>query len=70
MIWNPKPGQKVKIHYARKKRQCCEGIPGVVKFTAMGPGPRNVCVECNDGQGLTWLECIPRGNLIKREFPK
>ena len=62
MIFHPKPGQKVRLHY-KNALSPCHGCIGIVLFAAKGPGPRNVCVECADGQGLYWKECVPRGNI-------
>ena len=66
MIWQPKPNQRVRIHYRKsaQNKMPCQGIKGTVMFGAKGPGPMNACIECSDGQDLKWFECVPRGNLI------
>ena len=68
MIWNPKLGQPVQLHYAEAKRAaCCDenkvtyhGRVGIVVCVGRGPGPRNVEVLFPAG-GRT---VAPRGNLM------
>ncbi len=61
MIFHPRPGQRVRMHYAR--RAAClvpyHGRIGTVRVVAKGPGPRNVGVEI-DGR----LVVASRGNLV------
>lgn len=61
MIWHPKVGQRVRLHYAKAMRAVVpdHGKVGIVKYVAIGPGPINVGVEI-DGQ----LSVVPRGNLV------
>ena len=60
MIFRPRVGQRVRIHYARRSASIMphHGRTGVVRIVAKGPGPRNVGVEID---GL--LVMVPRGNL-------
>lgn len=57
MIWQPRPGQCVRLHY-RWRTMPLHGRTGVVVCFGRGPGPRNVGVEV-DGS----LYVVPRGNL-------
>ena len=61
MIFHPRVGQQVRIHYARKAASHMphHGKTGVVRVVATGPGPRNIGVEIDAG-----LVVIPRGNLV------
>jgi hypothetical protein len=63
MIWNPQPGQHVRLHYGPKWRKICRrwhGREGVV-VTAIGKGgPGNVQVLI-EGDGPVF---VPRGNLV------
>lgn len=64
MIWHPKPGQRVRLHYARRWEPVAamwEGCIGTVRCAARGPGPRNVLVTLDDGRRTI----APRGNLEK-----
>ena len=69
MIWNPKLGQPVQLHYAEAKRAaCCDenkvtyhGRVGIVVCVGRGRGPRNVEVLFPNGGGRT---VAPRGNLM------
>ncbi len=61
MIFHPKVGQCVRIHYARKaaRHMPHQGRMGVVRVVPIGPGPRNIGVEVDGG-----LIVVPRGNLV------
>jgi len=61
MIFHPRQGQRVRIHYAKRAAPDMphHGVVGVVRIVAAGPGPRNVGVEI-DGRIIV----VPRGNLI------
>ncbi len=64
MIWHPKPGQHVRIHYRKEHRYLpCQGRTGIVLGASKGPGPRNVCVGVYDEHGYKRITIIPRGNL-------
>ena len=66
MIWQPKLGQAVRLHYGPALRaQTCipHGRVGVVVCVARGPGPRNVEVLLPNGQRVA----VPRGNLVRIE---
>ena len=60
MIWRPKPGQKVRIHYRKavKALFIYHGATGIVSRVATGPGPINVLVRVADIEVV-----VPRGNL-------
>ena len=66
MIFHPRGGQDVRVHYAR----CMAGVmpyhgkAGVVRVVASGPGPRNVGVEIGGR-----LVAVPRGNLVAENAP-
>ena len=64
MIRNPKPGQRVRFHYAKARRAVCQlhGYEGVVVAASKGPGPRNVCVQV---PGVGVVVCVPCGNLAR-----
>jgi len=64
VIFHPRPGQCVRIHYAKRSAFIMphHGKVGVVRIVSRGPGPRNVGVEI-DGQTVV----VPRGNLIAVE---
>ena len=64
MIFHPRPGQRVRIHYAKRSASIMphHGKVGVVRLVSSGPGPRNVGVEIDS---LTVV--VPRGNLIAVE---
>lgn len=72
MIWQPKPGQTVRIHYAKDKAPHMQfhGESGVVHKTAIGPGPINalVLVELIEDRHREvrplYPVIVPRGNLI------
>ena len=61
MIFHPRLGRHVRLHYARHAAASMphHGKVGVVRIVSVGPGPRNVGVEI-DGQ----LIVLPRGNLV------
>jgi len=61
MIFHPRIGQRVRVHYARRVGAVMpyHGMHGLVRVVAAGPGPRNVGVEI-DGR----LVVVPRGNLV------
>ena len=61
MIWHPRIGQRVRIHYAKRAAASMphHGKVGIVRVVSRGPGPRNVGVEIK-GQTVA----VPRGNLI------
>ena len=67
MIFHPRPGQHVRVHYAKRVASTMphHGAVGIVRVVAHGPGPRNVGVEI-DGK----LVVIPRGNLVATEKPQ
>lgn len=71
MIWHPKKGQSVKVHYRKSLQSAmpCQGIRGEVVEVAPGPGPINVLikVELWAGTGQYFYEVIPRGNLVARK---
>lgn len=59
MIYAPKPGQRVRLNYARK-RLPHQGREATVRvFNGRARGPRNVLVEFDDG---SWT-IVPRGNV-------
>jgi hypothetical protein len=60
MIYAPKPGDRVQLHYAAR-RMPHHGRTGTVRaFNPKARGPRNALVEL-DGIGLRVV--VPRGNL-------
>ena len=61
MIFHPRVGQRVRVHYAKRMAAMMpyHGKPGVVRVVSRGPGPRNVGVEINGR-----LVVVPRGNLV------
>jgi len=64
MIFHPRPGQRVRVHYAKRSASVMphHGAAGVVRIVSRGPGPRNVGVEVNGR-----VVVIPRGNLVAVE---
>ena len=62
MIWHPRSGQPVVLHYA--KRVCAlfpyHGSRGVVIAVSRGPGPINALIQLQSGPQVV----VPRGNLI------
>jgi len=64
MIFHPRMGQRVRVHYAKRRAAVMpyQGKVGVVRVVSRGPGPRNTGVEI-DGQ----LVVVPRGNLVAVE---
>jgi hypothetical protein len=61
MIFHPRVGQRVRLHYRRQASAVMpwHGRVGVVRFVTRGSGPRNVGVEV-DGR----LVVAARGNLV------
>ena len=61
MIFHPRIGQRVRVHYGRSAaaRMPWHGRVGVVRLVGHGPGPRNVGVEIA-GRVIV----VPRGNLV------
>ena len=61
MIFHPRAGHRVCIHYARRSASIMphHGRVGVVRIVSNGPGPRNVGVEID---ALSVV--VPRGNLV------
>ena len=61
MIFHPRTGQRVCIHYARRSASIMpnHGRVGVVQIVSKGPGPRNVCVDIG-----AMSVVVPRGNLV------
>ena len=66
MIFHPRIGQHVRLHYAKGAAAAMpyHGRMGVVRVVSLGPGPRNVGVEI-DGR----LVVVPRGNLTAKSTP-
>ena len=66
MIFHPRIGQRVRVHYAKRGAAVMpyHGRTGVVRIVAAGPGPRNVGVEI-DGHVVV----VPRGNLVAESAP-
>lgn len=62
MIWRPKPGQHVRLCYAKKRRGAAphHDRHGVVVVASNGRGPINALVELDGGE----LVVVPRGNLF------
>lgn len=60
MIYAPKPGQRVRINYARKRLPHQGKSATVLVFNGRAKGPRNVLVRTDDGAEIV----VPRGNLI------
>jgi hypothetical protein len=61
MIFHPRPGQPVRLHYRKSAAFAIphHGKAGVVRIVSRGPGPRNVGVETE-----ARLVVAPRGNLV------
>ena len=62
MIFQPRPGQRVRVHYNRHQAPLMpyHGQEGVVRIVARGGGgPRNVGVEIGGR-----MVVLPRGNLV------
>ena len=64
MIFHPRFGQRVRIHYAKGTAGIMpyHGKRGVVCTIALGPGPRNAGVMIGDE-----LVFVPRGNLVSED---
>lgn len=60
---DPRPGQLVRFHYARKwwRNAIYHERHGVVVVVWNGRGPRNVGVRLREGT----LVCVPRGHLVE-----
>jgi hypothetical protein len=67
MIFHPRVGQRVRIHYARAKAPLMphHGRTGVVRLAPRGRGPRNVGVDVGGR-----IVAVPRGNLIALKTPE
>ena len=71
MIWQPRPGQRVRLNY-KDKSMPHQGKEGKVVTVASGKGPRNVLIRlCDADRELSeweylFYEIIPRGNLVDR----
>ena len=61
MIFHPRVGQRVRVHYNRHVAHLMpyHGQDGVVRVISRGGGPRNVGVELAGR-----MVVIPRGNLV------
>ena len=61
MIRAPRPGQRVRLHYARRAAASMphHGALGSVRLVGRGPGPRNALVDLDGGGAVV----VPRGNL-------
>jgi len=61
MIFHPREGQRVRIHYAKRAAPDMphHGRVGVVRTVSSGPGPRNVGVKIGGR-----IVVVPRGNLV------
>jgi len=66
MIWRPKPGQRVRLHYRPDVRPFCifHGRAGTVQRAGCGPGPINAEVLL-DPPTTGHRVVVPRGNLIR-----
>jgi len=67
MIRQPRKGQRVRIHYAKRYASIMpyHGKEGVVTAVSGGPGPINAEVEINGEKVI-----VPRGNLLLLDKPK
>lgn len=61
MIFQPRVGQNVRIHYAKSYSDAMplHGKTGVIAVVAKGRGPRNAGVKI-EGK----IVVVPRGNLV------
>jgi len=61
VIFHPRLGQQVRIHYNRRSAAAMpyHGETGVVRIAGRGPRPRNVGVEVD-----ARIVVVPRGNLV------
>ena len=68
MIVHPRIGQRVRLHYATRKRAVAphHGKVGRVVIVARGPGPRNHLIELDDGGGVLVVPC---GQLMRFDHP-
>lgn len=63
MIWWPKQGQRVELHYRKETRAAAPHLArGVVVKAGKGGGPVNALVRLDDGRMIV----VPRGNLFMR----
>lgn len=64
MIRRPRPGQRVRLHYAgrtvRAELAPRHGRAGAVLVVGGGPGPLNALVLLDGGGAVV----VPRGNLV------
>jgi len=63
MIWRPRVGQRVELHYRKSMR--LNGLHlarGVVTVAGCGPGPINAAVTLDDGRTVI----VPRGNMVAK----
>lgn len=63
MIWQPRNGQRVELHYRKDMRVICPYhlARGVIVAAANGKGPRNAAVKLDNGRMI----CVPRGNMVE-----
>jgi len=62
VIWHPRPGQRVELHYRKSMRG--NGLHlarGIVRAVGTGLGPINAAVVLDDGT----LVFVPRGNMME-----
>ena len=66
MIFHPRVGQCVRVHYAKRlaASMAYHGEEGVVCVIPAGPGPRDVGVEID-----SVIVVVPRGNLMAESAP-
>ncbi|MHA1559075.1 MAG: hypothetical protein ACTSWI_00150 [Alphaproteobacteria bacterium] len=61
MIWHPRPGQRVRLWYAKRYAAAMphHGRLGIMVVAGRGLGPINALVRLDDGPEVV----VPRGNL-------
>jgi len=59
MIWRPKPGQRVELHYKESMRAVCPHLEKGIVIKSGGRKIVNALVKLDDGKMLI----VPRGNL-------